>query len=210
MFSHEVTQSKFDYFDHFLPSPIPNKITNNLISSTFLSPTPSTYSDSGSYQQSPMSIYNNYNPNYHHHHYYFPSSLQDYGYSQQQSGFYDNGSSWLRKFDTESQKEYFLASTPPMPSECCDFEVPQRAAQSPKPNEAKLFSDLDKIFFEDRNATKVKDHNNSNNSYDACSFWGSEKLCNEKTSKKSFDALEKSADKFDKGIKRITQSGLCV
>lgn len=190
MFTQEVSQSRSDYFDHFVPSMGACKVNNSLVSSTFLSPTPSNYSDSGSYQQSPLSIYNNYNPNYHHHHYYFHPNFQDYGFSAQSTGnFYENGSnSWMRKYDYENQKEYFIANSPPTPSECCDFEVPQRVTQSPKPTTMKIFSDLDKIFFDDHNAGSEKDQlNNSNQSRDLCdtySFWENESLCSAKDSRR--------------------------
>lgn len=218
MFTPEVTQSKSDYFDHFVPATVPNKMNNSLVSSTFLSPTPSNYSDSGSYQQSPLSIYNNYNPNYHHHHYYFHGNFQEYGYSQQPGGnYYDSGSNWMRKYDFENQKEYFIAHTPPTPSECCDFEVPQRAAPSPKPTAMKLFHDLDKIFFDDHSSIAVKDHVISNNinssdSSDAYSFWENENLCSGKEFKKSHKTKEKldcksvvkADNKFSKASKRIS------
>lgn len=193
MFTPEVTQSKSDYFEHFVPSMMLN---NNLVSPTFLSPTPSTYSDGGSYQQSPLSIYNNYNPNYHHHHYYFHANFQDYNYNQQQSigSHQESGSNWMRKYDYENQKEYFIANTPPTPSECCDFEVPQRIVQSPKPTAAKLFNDLDKIFFDDENLNKMKLNQMtrvSGDSNDTCSFWESENLFSGKTLKKNFKNKEK-------------------
>lgn len=183
MFTQEVSQSRSDYFDHFVPSMGACKVNNSLVSSTFLSPTPSNYSDSGSYQQSPLSVYNNYNPNYHHHHYYFHPNFPDYGYSAQSIGnFCENGSnSWMRKYDYENQKEYFIASSPPTPSECCDFEVPQRVTQSPKPTAMKIFSDLDKIFFDDHSE---KDQLSNNNQCDAYSFWENESLCSAKDSRK--------------------------
>jgi hypothetical protein len=205
MFTPEMSQTKSDYFDHYVPSVVQNKM-NSLVSSTFLSPTPSNYSDSGSHQQSPLNIYNNYNPNYHHHHYYFHGNIQDYGYNQQPN-YYDSGTNWMRKYDYENQKEYLIAHTSPTPSEC-DFEVPQRVAQSPKPTEMKLFNDLDKIFFDDH---KVKDH--AINSCEAYSFWENENLCSEKEFKKSRNIKEKleckSAvkleNKFSKASKRIAK-----
>lgn len=200
MFTPGITQTKSDYFEHFVPTMMPN---NNLVSSTFLSPTPSTYSDAGSYHQSPLSIYNNYNPNYHHHHYYFHAKLQDYNCNQQEAigGYQENGSSWMRKYDYESQKEYFIANTPPTPSECCDFEVPQRIAQSPKPTAAKLFNDLDKIFFDDENLNKIKFNQItkiSGESNDTYNFWENENLCNEKSLKKSLKSKEKKTGNYSK------------
>lgn len=192
MFTQEVTHSKPDYFEHFVPSIVPN---NNLVPSTFLSPTPSTYSDPGSYQQSLLSIYNNYNPNYHHHHYYFHANFQDYNCNQPQpiGNYQENGSSWMRKYDCESQKEYFIANTPPTPSECYDFEVPQRTVQSPKPTAAKLFNDLDKIFFDDDNLNKVKNQFTkiSGDSNDVYSFWENENVRSEKALKKTLKSKEK-------------------
>lgn len=193
MFTPEVTQSKSDYFDHFVPSLIPS---NNLVSSTFLSPTPSNYSDAANYQQNPLSIYNNYNPNYHHHHYYFHANFQDYNCNQSQpiGNYQENGSNWMRKYDYESQKEYLIANTPPTPSECYDFEVPQRVVQSPKPTAAKLFNDLDKIFFDDENSIKVKLNQITRvscDSNDTYSFWENESLHSEKALKKNFKSKEK-------------------
>lgn len=137
----------------------------------------------------------------------------DYGYAQQPNGnFYDSGSNWMRKYDYENQKEYFIAHTPPTPSECCDFEVPQQVAQSVKPTSLKLFNDIDKIFFDDRDAQKTPLHinNNSSDSCDAYNFWDpSESVCNEKASKKNIKCKEKSNCenfiKSERGIKRIAQ-----
>lgn len=220
MFTPEVTQPKSDYFDHF----VANKASQSLISSTFLSPTPSNYSDAGNgFHQSPMSIYNNYNPNYHHHHYYFHPNYQDYGFSHQDNGsVHENGSSWMRKYDYENHKEYFIANTPPTPSECCDFEVPQRIAPSPKPTVTKLFNDLDNIFFDDSNVNKVKDqlniNSNSGSSCDAFSFWDNETSCSEKLpnvcrkrkDKVKCENLVKYESKFGKNTKgREIVSGCC-
>lgn len=223
MFTPEVSQSKSDYFDHYVPSLTANKFPNSLVSSTFLSPTPSNYSDSGNYQQSPLSIYNTYNPNYHHHHYYFHPDFQDYAYNQPQAGNYlESGSSWMRKYDYESQKEYFIANTPP-PTECYDFEVPQRVAPSPKPTAMKLFNDIDKIFFDDQSSNKSRDQmttsNVSNESSEAYSFWENEFSCSVKVSKKNTKSREKlknenmeikscTSDQFtnQKGKKQYIQS----
>lgn len=218
MFTPEVTQLKSDYFDHYVPSIMSNKVNNSLVSSTFLSPAPSNYSDSNCYQQSPLSIYNNYNPNYHHHHYYFHPNYQDYSYNQAQNGnLNENGSNWMRKYDYESQKEYFIANTPP--TDCYDFEVPQRISQSPKPLVTKLFSDLDKIFFDDQNVDKVKDQLNSSNtsseSCDAYNFWENES-CSENISKKTAKSKEKLncgkvarvVIKCSKNVSRIRSEGL--
>jgi hypothetical protein len=202
MFTPEVTHSKSEYFDHFVPSMMPN---NNLVSSTYLSPTPSTYSDAGNYQQSPLSIYNNYNPNFHHHHYYFHANFQEYNCNQppQPIGNYqENGSSWMRKYDCESQKEYFIANTPPTPSECYDFEVPQRVVHSPKPTTARLFNDLDKIFFDEENLNKVKLSQNTNEPY---SFWENSNLCSEKPLKKNYKNKEKA--KTENFVKVEAKSG---
>lgn len=129
---------------------------------------------------------------------------------------HENGSSWMRKYDCESQKEYFIANTPP--TECYDFEVPQRIAESPKPTTLKLFNDLDKIFFDDHNSRdKVRDQM-SNISSESCgdpfNFWSNESSCRKKVSKKSFKAKEKSKSENSKLenslIKispRITQDG---
>jgi hypothetical protein len=215
MFTPEVNQSKSEYFDHFVPSMMPN---NNLISSTFLSPTPSNYSDSGSYQQSPLSVYNNYNPNFHHHHYYFHANFQDYNGNHTQTQAYgnvqDSGSNWLRKYDCENQKEYFIANTPPTPSECCDFEVPQKLEQSSKSTPTKLFHDLDKIFFDDENLNKIKTNSSHNAKIvnDSFNFWESESFCSEKSTKKVAKSREKvrsescgkAAEKCGKTVKGTT------
>lgn len=203
MFTPEVQQPKVDYFDHFAPSMMASNV-NSLVSSTYLSPTPSNYSDPGSYQQSPMSIYNNYNPNYHHHHYYFHANFPDYGYNQQtNASFHDNGSNWMRKYDYESQKEYFIANTPP--SECYDFEVPQRISPSPKPTTTKLFHELDKIFFDEQHENKVKCqvNNNPTNMCEAYSFWdeGSEKLT-KKIGKTKEKFKSENAGKVDGRVNR--------
>lgn len=184
MFTSEV-HSRTDFLDHFAPAIAPHIANSNLMPSSVLSPTQSNFSDSGSYQQSPLSIYNNYNPNFHHHHYYFHSNFQDYsGYNQSQNGsIHETG--WMRKYDCESQKEYFIAHTPPTPSECCDFEVPQRITQSPKPTTMKLFSDLDKIFCVDHAVSVEKNQVNNNNIGDSCdsySFWDNENYCSVKSS----------------------------
>lgn len=198
MFTQEVTQSQSDYFDHYVPTLTANKTSNSLVSSTFLSPTPSNYSDSGNYQQSPLSIYNNYNPNYHHHHYYFHPNFQDYGYNQLQAGNYlESGSSWMRKYDYENQKEYFIANTPP-PTECCDFDVPQRIVPSPKPTAMKIFNDIDKIFL-DEQSSKLKDQTTnsqtsiigSNETSDVYNFWENEYSCSGKVPKKNTKSREK-------------------
>lgn len=211
-----MTQSKTDYYDHFAQSVTPNKISNGLVSSTFLSPTPSNFSDSGTFQQSPLSVYNNYNPNYHHHHYYFHANLQDYGYNQPLSGsFHENGSNWMRKYDCENQKEYFIANTPP--TDCYDFEVPQKIEESPKAPAMKMFNDLDKMFFDDPHSIKIKDHsNNSNETCDHFNFWDNQSPClTEKVSKKIFKSKEKLKcenvvqfeNKFNKNKTRIVQEG---
>ena len=197
MFTPEKTQLKTDYYDYFVASMVPNKISNGLVSSTFLSPTPSNYSEPGNYQQSPLSVYNNYNPNYHHHHYYFPSNFQDYGYNQPlNENLHENGSNWMRKYDCESQKEYFIANTPP--TECYDFEVPQRTVESPKPMAMKLLNDLDRIFFDEHNTIKVKDQLN-NNSSDPFNCWDNEISYSEKILKKTSKGKEKpKCEKFVK------------
>ena len=215
MFTPEVIHSRSDYYEHFVPSANAN---GNLVSSTYLSPTPSNYSEAGSYQQSPMSIFNNYNPNFHHHHYYLHSNFQDHNCQPQSYGNPENGSNWMRKYDYESQKEYFIANTPPTPSECCDFEVPQRMEQSPKPMAAKLFHDLDKIFFDDDHLNKIKPQSqitkSAGISNQPFNFWDSENLCSEKYSlKKNFKTREKSKvescskkeGKCEKQGKRISQ-----
>lgn len=219
MFTPELTQSKIDYFDHHVPSLITNKTPNSLVSSTFLSPTPSNYSDSGSYQQSPLSIYNNYNPNYHHHHYYFHPNFPDYGYNQPQAGNYlESGSSWMRKYDYENQKEYFIANTPP-PTECYDFEVPQRVEQSPKPTAMKLFNDIDKIFFDDQSSCKSRDQMTissvPNEPCESYNFWENEFLCSAKVSKKNVKSREKlkrdnSGMKICNNSEIIAQKGLYI
>lgn len=213
MFTPEVTQSK--NYDHFVPSIVPNKTNNGLVSSTFLSPTPSHYSDSGSYQQSPLSVYNNYNPNYHHHHYYFHANFPDYGYNQPMgASFHENGSNWMRKYDCENQKEYFIANTPP--TDCYDFEVPQRISESPKPTTMKLFNDLEKIFSDDHNTVKAKDqlNNISSEPCDPYNFWDNEHSCSEKVSKKIIKAKEKLKcenvqleNNFNKSKRGIAQEG---
>lgn len=119
----------------------------------------------------------------------------------------------MRKYDYESQKEYFIANSPPTPSECYDFEVPQRIAQSPKPTAAKLFNDLEKIFFDDENMNKVK-LNEITRADSSCaySFWENESLNSEKNAKKGFKSKEKvkveSSKKVElksgKQVKRIT------
>lgn len=215
MFTPETTQLKSDYFDHFVPSMIANKVNNSLVSSTFLSPAPSNYSDTSSFQQSPLNIYNNnYNPNYHHHHYYFHPNFQDYGYNQPQGGsIHENGSNWMRKYDYENQKEYFIANTPP--TDCYDFDVPQRISQSPKPTVTKLFNDLDKIFFDD-SVNKVKEQLNNNISSETCdayNFWGNDSSCSEKVSKKTIKSKEKMRgekimNKCSRNVKRLSSEGL--
>jgi Homeodomain len=128
--------------------------SNNLIPTTFLSPTPSNYSDYGNYQQSPLHVYNNYNPNYHHHHYYFPT-FQDYGIHQQHiTNYNENSPSWIKRVENDGSRDYFIANTPPTPNDCYDFEVPQGVSQSPQPSALKLINDLDKIFFDDEVCTK--------------------------------------------------------
>lgn len=214
MFTPEVTQSKSDYFDHFVPTMATNKVNHNFVSSTYLSPTPSNYSDSGTnYQQSPLSVYNNYNPNYHHHHYYFHANFQEYGYNQTNQSYQDNGSNWLRKYDYENQKEYFIANTPP--SECCDFEIPQRTSQSPRPSTTKLFSELDKIFFDDQNGMKVKETVTNNSLCESySSLWDERKPSSGKSPKKTQKSKEKSktAGKSDgkpiKSVKKNHSEGL--
>lgn len=209
MFTQDVTQSRSEYFDHYAPSAVTNKMANNLVSSTFLSPTPSTYSDSGSCQQSPLNVYNNYNPNFHHH-YYFPN--MDYGYTQQQSAsFQDSNSNWLRKYDFESQKEYFIANTPP--AECYDFEVPKRVSSSPKPSSFRLFNDLDRIFTEEPSFTKTPE-SHCQESCNTAGLWDVESLYSEKAVKKSVRSKDKgqnvtlkSENKSSKTLRKITQEG---
>lgn len=117
----------------------------------------------------------------------------------------------MRKFDCESQKEYLIANTPP--SECFDFEVPQRKiSQSPNPAAVKLINDWDKIFFDDQNVNKVKDQLN-NNVTDPCEsygFWNLENCSSEKQSRKKIktEGKLKVDDKFSKPVKRIEAKGL--
>lgn len=195
MFTPDVTP---DYFDQFVAS---SKMNNSLVSSTFLSPAPSNFSDS-SYQQSPLSVYNNYNPNYHHHHYYFHPNFQDYGYGQAPSSYHDGTTSWLKKFDFETQKEYYISNTPP--SDCVDFEVPQRASPSPKPA-IKLITDLDKIFFDDQIVSRPI--NNLIESCDPYTFWNTESCASGKPSGKRRKSEGKPKSKISKTVKMIVEKG---
>jgi len=137
------------YYDHTQSA---SSNFTSLVPSSFLSPTPS-YTDSMCYQsQPPVNIYNsNFNPNYHHHHYYYPLN-----------GSQESTSNWMRRYDYDNQ--YFIANTPPTPTECCDFEVPQQppsATPSPRPSTMKILNDLDKIFFDDQVVNKCKEQINS-------------------------------------------------
>lgn len=163
--------SKSEFYEHCVPSIMSSKITSN---SNYLAPSYSEHADSG--HQTPLNIYNNYNPNFHHHHYYYPN-FQDYGY---QSSVDHN---WVRKYDCENQKEYFIANSPPTPSDYCDFEVPQQQHQidSTLKSASKFINDVDKFFFENP-ISAYKSHNkdqmNNNNIPNSCdnySFWESEK-----------------------------------
>lgn len=110
MYSPEVP-SKSEFYDQF--------VSNKMATTQSFLP-PSNFSDySSDYQAPPLSIYNNYNPNFHHHHYYYPNFDNYQGY---QNPLDHN---WIRKFDCESQKEFLIANTP-SPTEFCDFEVPQQ------------------------------------------------------------------------------------
>lgn len=136
----------------------------------------------------------------------------DYGYSQQQSAsFQDNNSNWLRKYDYESQKEYFIANTPP--AECYDFEVPKKVSSSPNPSSFRLFNDLDRIFTEDPSFTKISE-SNYQESCNATNLWDIEGLYSEKIVKKPVRSREKGQNvtikpenKSSKALRKITQEG---
>lgn len=146
-----------DYYEHSAGS-YDNR-TNGYLPSSFLSPTPSNSSaDYGSYQQSPLHVCNNFNPNYHHHHYYFHPTIQEFGVNQQQNVNFEN---YPRRLDYENHQKIdyssIAANTPPTPRDYCDFEVPQAATLSSKPSALKLINDLDKIFFDDPAYSTSKD-----------------------------------------------------
>lgn len=208
MFAQEVmTYQKMDYYEHSGQSF--DGRSSNYLPSSFLSPTPSnSSSDFGNYQQSPMRVCNNFNPNYHHHHYYFHPTIQDFGINQQQNVNYQGNYSRRWEYENQQKSDYFMnASTPPTPNEYCDFEVPQAVSSPTKPSALKLINDLDKIFFEDpilSNFTKDRIivqgsacENNANNWDDESSLI-STKLSSEKWAK----AKERTEMKLKPSIRK--------
>jgi hypothetical protein len=159
MYSPEVPQ-KSEFYEQF----VPNKMTTTNIQQSFLPH--SNYSDYSDYQGPPLNIYNNYNPNFHHHHYYYPNFDNYQGYQTPLDH------SWMRKFDCENQKEYFIANTP-SPAECCDFEVPQQQQiNSLKPS--KPLSEPEKFFFDTPKSSKDIVNNNFGESCESVN-WDDEK-----------------------------------
>lgn len=155
-----MTYQKTDYYEHSSGSSYDNR-SNNYLPSSFLSPTPSNSSaDYGSYQQSPLHMCNNFNPNYHHHHYYFHPTIQEFGSNHQQNVNYQGNypSHQQQRLEYENHQRMDVSSlnssTPPTPSGYYDFEAPHAAE---KPSALKLINDLDKMFFDDpAYATKDK------------------------------------------------------
>lgn len=236
---------KSESYDHGVPMTPPNKVKNMelspTISSAFLSPATSSslspysnnypqYSDQLStnpanpYNPGHVNIYNNYNPNYHHHHYFYHPNCNDYGYSpapvnQNRTLTSETNSNWLRKYDYETQKEYFIANTPPTPSDC-DFEVPQQIhhllppISDPRPT---ILSDLDHIFLEDQ-SYKAKESCQIDRMVEHCdgyNFWdySESESTHGKVAKKYKTKDKNSEDKkivrkseLNKEIKRITES----
>lgn len=149
MYSPEVPQ-KSEFYEQF----VPNKMTSSLQPSFINHP---DYTD---YQSGPpLNIYNNYNSNYHHHHYYYPNFDNYQGY---QNALDHN---WIRKFDCESHKEFFTASTP-SPIECCDFEVPQQQPSNLL-RPSKPFNDAEKFFVDTPKSNKVNLNNNFLDSWES-------------------------------------------
>lgn len=198
MYTADVNKSE-TYYEHCVPSMMMSSKNPTTVdqSGTFLpinySDHPAEISPPSYQQQAPMNIYNNFN----HHHYYYPN-FQDYAY---QSSIENN---WIRKYDCESQKEYFMANTPPTPSDYCDFEVPQQQIASVK-STAKILSDADKFYY-DNSCKSQKDHASNNNNIDYVynsEFWESEKIS--KKSSKSDEKLKKS-EHFRKDDKKIAKN----
>lgn len=211
MFSSDIASAKSDFYDHHYGLQTqPSKGFNNnycpSVPSTFISPP--NYSDSAIFSQTPLSIYNNYSPNFHYHHYYqnFPV---DCGYHCQvptNGNLQDNTSNWMRKYDYDNQKEYFIANTPPTPSECCDFEVPQQIQHpnvSPKPP-PRIFNDIDKIFFDDQKDSNFPIAGGQ-------SFWeqnsDSENSCGKFTGKSAKRTEKSKCEKDSLGPEKIHENG---
>ncbi|CAO1436515.1 unnamed protein product [Diamesa hyperborea] len=237
---------KNEMYDHGVPLTPPNKVKNMELSPTipsaFLSPATSSslspYSNNYPqcsdqlstnpaipYNPGHVNIYNNFNPNYHHHHYFYHPNCNDYGYSpaplnQNRTTSSDTNSNWLRKYDYENQKEYFIANTPPTPSDC-DFEVPQQIhhllpTSDPKPT-MKILTDLDNIFVEDQ-SFKVKENCQIDRIVEHCdgyNFWDySESQSAHGKVTKKYKTKDKISDdkrivrksELQKEIKRITET----
>lgn len=118
------------------------------------------------YQQTPLNIFNNYNPNFHHHHYYYPN-FQDYGYQNDQN--------WIKRYDCDSQKDYYSA-TSSSSIDFCEFEVPQHAT---KPSDKSVTTEIDK-FYSDNLVSSSKSHkeltnNNYMESFESFELWNSDK-----------------------------------
>ncbi|KAG5670231.1 hypothetical protein PVAND_000508 [Polypedilum vanderplanki] len=188
MYTPNVNKSSETYFEHCVPSMFSNKMTNQSIQSNYFSDHQSEFS-----QQTPLNIYNNYNPNFHHHHYYYPN----YDYAYQNSSLEQN---WVRKYDCENQKEYFIANTPPTPSDYCDFEVPQQQFDS---NKSTVRCDVEKFYCDTYKSAKNQINNNF---IEPCEnfggYWNGDK--NSKKCMKIEEKLVKSENsKKDKNIKRM-------
>lgn len=188
MFSSEAPKSEF--FEQF----VPNKVTSN-VQQSFL-PHSNNISDYSDYQGPPLNIYNNYNPNFHHHHYYYPNFDNYQGYQNALDH------SWIRKYDCESQKEYFIANTP-SPAECCDFEVPQQQIINPL-RTVKTSNEVEKFFFDTPKFSKDIENNNFVDSSEKVS-WENEKCKIIKDDKNNLKEVEscKSPNIEDFGKKRF-------
>jgi hypothetical protein len=152
MYTPEVLKSDH-FYEHSVPSI--NKISNNNNNSIY----PDHHADLANFQQTPMNVYNNYNPNFHHHYYYYPNNQINQAYPNSIEH------NWIRKYDCENQKEYFIADNP-SPTDFCDFEVPQQKSQPQ--NDHKSFSEFS---FESGSLCK----NNNNFLSENYGFWESEK-----------------------------------
>lgn len=210
MYSSDITRNDF-FHEHC----VPQHKTSTSFDSTFSGINYTDYpSDVSGYQQTPLNIYNNYNPNYHHHHYYYPNfhNFQDYGYQN------TTDHNWIKKYESDSQKDIFNPSTPAS-TDYCEFEVPQQSVTTSKSIE-KSIADIDRFYSDNLiSSTKspkevINDNNNYMDSYENFDVWenekkvvknekGHEKIKNNENVKGSGKDYKRDDDISDLGEKKL-------
>ncbi|KAL7023629.1 hypothetical protein ACKWTF_012717 [Chironomus riparius] len=168
MFSSDITRNDF-----FQEHCVPQHKTASFESAYSGINYPEYRSEGSNYPQTPLNIYNNYNPNYHHHHYYYPNFHNFPDYPYQNSA--DNN--WIKKYECDSQKEY-LSSNVSTSGDYCEFEVPQQTVNPSKTVE-KSSTDVDKFYCDSLISSskfqKEPTNNNYLESYENFDIWESER-----------------------------------